>query len=331
MVNSTQQSIQIAGIKDGVVILKNGGYRMIFQVMALNFALKSEMEQNSLIMQYQSFLNSLHFPIEITIRSRRLDLTPYIEKLKKSADKETNELIKIQTADYVDFIDKLINLANIMKKNFYVVFPYDPLTVSRANPIDNLFKKSQVYDHIKISDTEFKNHLDKLRERAGIVAGGLGSMGLHCQQLSTEQLIELFYEVYNPEIAFKERVKDAESIAGPVIVTQDEMVSAAQNIAAARIGDDAGVQMIDNTAIIQEKKKMEMEQRKHGTPVGIPEVAPVAAPKPAPADGPKPAVTPAEMSPAVGSNVTPNANKAAAPVPAGAQIPGTAQTPHMDN
>jgi len=305
MPDSTQQSIQIAGIKDGVIILKNGSYRMVFQVTALNFALKSEMEQNSLIMQYQSFLNSLHFPIQIVIRSRQLDLTPYIGKLKKSADKATNELIKMQTADYVDFIDKLINLANIMKKNFYVILPYDPLSVSKSNPLDSLFKKSQVYDHIKISNVEFEKHVDKLRERAGIVAGGLGSMGLHCQQLSSEQLIELFYEVYNPEIAFKERVKDAENIAGPVIVTKEEMESAAKNVAAMAIGDDNKVQMIDNRAVVENNKKMETEARKQNKALGAPDelavdVQPAVTPaKSASLDGPKAATatTPAAPNP----------------------------------
>ena len=115
---STQQNIKIAGIKDGIVFLDDGGYRFIMSCSTINFALKSEQEQNSLVFQYQSFLNSLHFPIQIVMQSKKLDLTPYLKKVSDLKDKQTNELIKMQATDYIDFVGNLINVANIMKKNF---------------------------------------------------------------------------------------------------------------------------------------------------------------------------------------------------------------------
>ncbi|MEK9155825.1 MAG: hypothetical protein AAB360_00785 [Patescibacteria group bacterium] len=219
---STQQSIDIAGIKEGVVILKNGGYRLIFSVAAINFALKSEQEQNSIIFQYQSFLNSLHFPIQIVMRSKRLDLDPYLQKVSKLAGDQQNELLRIQTEDYVDFVGKLINIANIMKKTFYAVIPYQPLSLQNTGALGKLFRREKTVTELKISETEFNHNIQELKQRAGVVASGLGSMGLRCVQLSTEEVIELFYQVYNPEEAGTERVSDAESLTSPVVIHKSE-------------------------------------------------------------------------------------------------------------
>lgn len=258
MAYSTQQSIPIAGIKDGIVILKNGGYRMVLEVSAVNFALKSEQEQNSIVFQYQSFLNSLHFPIEITIRSKRLDLNPYLAKIKKSSETSINDLIKVQINDYVDFVSQLISVANIMKKSFYVVVPYDPITVAKLNVFQGLFAKTQTFDHLKIADSEFKASVDQLKARGDTVASGLGSMGLHCVQLSTKELIELFYQVYNPDEAGKERLEDINQISSQIVESKAEMNSSIQtdtNI------DETGA-AIDNSAIVQAQQKQAAEQRR---------------------------------------------------------------------
>ena len=260
MVFSTQQAIEIAGVKDGVVILKNGGFRMILQVSAVNFQLKSEQEQNSLVFNFQSFLNSLHFPIEIVVRSKRLDLAPYIEKIKGLVSKQPNELIRVQTEDYADFVSKLIGLANIMKKTYYVVVSYDPINIKNVNFMDRLFKKGQVFDHIKMSDTEFKANFDHLMERSNIVASGLGSMGLHCFQLSSDQIVELFYQIYNPEIAGKERVANPEDLAASVIMSKSEVRE--------ELTEKEAVQsqvMIDNSAVVQATIKQEAQQNKDTT------------------------------------------------------------------
>lgn len=256
MVNSTQQFISIAGVKDGIIILKDGSYRLILQVASANFALKSEQEQNSVIMQYQSFLNSLHFPIEVVIRSKRLDLAPYIKKIEEQVPKQDNELIKMQTEDYIGFISKLVDVANIMKKSFYVVVPFTPTTINKSGLFEKVFKKeSQVFDKIRISDEEYKKNTAKLKERANIVASGLGSMGLHCFQLSSANVIELFYQIYNPNEAAKERLSDPSFMSASVVSLEEDV-----NQDAPESKTDLG--MIDNSSIVSEQKKQEAEFRK---------------------------------------------------------------------
>ena len=257
MAFSTQQSIPIAGVKDGIMILKDGSYRMILEVSAVNFSLKSEQEQNSIIFQYQSFLNSLHFPVEIVIRSRRLDLTPYLEKIKKSADKSLNDLIKMQIGDYADFVSKLISLANIMKKSFYIVIPFDPINIRKLNVFDSLFAKTQTFDHLKVTDLDFKKFTDELGQRASIVASGLASMGLHCFQLSTEQIIELFYQIYNPDESAKERVNDATTLSSPVIISKDEVSGETNGTNQANFQ-----RSIDNAKMVEEQNKKAAAERR---------------------------------------------------------------------
>jgi len=264
-VSSTQENVPIAGIKDGIVILSNGQYRMVLEISAVNFSLKSEEEQNSLVMQYQSFLNSIHFPIEIVIRSKRLDLAPYINKIKQLNEKQTNELLKIQTTDYIDFVGQLINLANIMKKTFYVVLGYQPLTVGQGTVLDKLFNRNKnVMTSLKISDEEFNHNSKELRTRGQDVAQGLGSMGLHCKQLNTEEVIELFYGIYNPEIAGKERLTEAENISSAYVTSakpknqeESEPTLAPQTQAQA----DEETPTIDNRDLVVEQEKKKAQEK----------------------------------------------------------------------
>ncbi|PIS07425.1 hypothetical protein COT78_03745 [Candidatus Berkelbacteria bacterium CG10_big_fil_rev_8_21_14_0_10_43_13] len=260
MANSTQQAIDIAGIKDGVIVMKDGSYRLLLQVAATNFALKSEQEQNSIVFQYQSFLNSLHFPIEIVISSRRLDLTPYIAKIEKLSEKQTTELIKMQTLDYMDFLKKLVDIANIMKKTFYVVVAFSPLNIKKVGLFGSLFgNKKSSFEHLKISDADFKAHTDQLKQRASTVASGLGGMGLHCFQLSTEQLIELFYLMYNPDEATKERFQDVTLLSSPVIMSKDEAKS--EDIAGPQTTQEEDA-VIDNAAQVTQQRHDEALAKK---------------------------------------------------------------------
>lgn len=261
-VSSTQENVPIAGVKDGVVILKDGQYRMIFEISAVNFSLKSEEEQNSLVLQYQSFLNSIHFPIEITIRSKRLDLAPYISKIKKLNEKQNNELLKIQTTDYIDFVGQLINLANIMKKTFYVSIGYQPLNVGQGTVLDKLFKrKKDVSASLKISDEEFGHNAKELRSRGQNVAQGLGGIGLHCKQLNTEEVIELFYGIYNPEIAGKERLTEAGNVSSEY-VTSSKPKDTTNNVPAAKENAAAGeTSTIDNSDLVQEQEKKRAQEK----------------------------------------------------------------------
>lgn len=252
--SSTQQFIDIAGIREGIIILKNGGYRLILSTSAVNFSLKSEQEQNSLVFQYQSFLNSLHFPIQIVIQSKKLDLNQYLKKLNTAKEKQKNELLRLQMEDYSEFVSQLINVANIMKKNFYVVVSYDPINISGGSIIDKIFKKNAPAN-IKISDVEFKRHKDELVERANVLASGLGSMGIRCVQLNTEEIIELFYKIYNPEMADKERFEDVESIDSSVVIDKRE----AGMVKSESKSPDKEEVLIDNGSLVEEQQKVKTD------------------------------------------------------------------------
>jgi len=251
---STQQNIPIAGMRDGIMILNDGQYRIIMEVSAVNFALKSEQEQNSLIFQYQSFLNSIHFPVEIVIQSKKLDLSPYVEKVKKLAKEQTNDLLKIQTQDYADFINQLIDIANIMKKRFYVVVGYQPLSV-KSGLLDKLFPKGKQISTLKIPEDEFNHYAKEIRQRATSVAQNLGSMGLHCKQLNTQEMIEEFYLVYNPELAGKERLTDIKNISSSMVSVKKDRAGDKPE------GEKDEEHTIDNRAQVQAEQKKRQSER----------------------------------------------------------------------
>lgn len=231
---------------------------MIFSVSAVNFSLKSEEEQNSLIFQYQSFLNSLHFPIQIVMRSKRLDLNPYIKKVTEAKNKQKSELIKMQTEDYVDFISQLINLANIMKKTFYVVVSYDPVSVKSPSLLNRLFKRSGQTADLRVAAPAFKRYKEELTQRASSIASGLGSMGLHSVQLTTEEIIELFYNIYNPGIADKEKFTNAEELTSSFVADEKERPKGSSGEPSEET-EGGKEQVIDNSGIVEEKHKQETQ------------------------------------------------------------------------
>jgi len=247
---STQENLEIAGIEDGIVILRDGSYRLVFEVTAINFGLKSEREQNSIIFQFQGFLNSLHFPIQILVQSRKLDLTPYLTKLKKRADGQTNELLKMQTLDYADFVSELINMANIMKKRFYVVIGWENVELQKLSLVDRLLNRGNSVSLLKISEKEFKIRSNELRERGSAIASGLGSIGLHCKQLSTKELIELYYNFYNPGIADKERLDDLENLQASVVSGNNKEFNVEKPH-----NTSEETPVIDNTSYVREQDK----------------------------------------------------------------------------
>jgi len=286
---STQENLEIAGVEDGVVILKDGSYRMILDVTAVNFGLKSEREQNSIIFQFQGFLNSLHFPIEILVQSRKLDLTPYLTKLRKRATEQTTDLLKAQTLDYIDFISELINMANIMKKRFYVIIGWENIELQNVSFVDKLLNRGNSISLLKISEKDFKTHGNELRERAGVIASGLGSIGLHCKQLTTEELIELFYNFYNPGIADKERLGDLETLQANIVSRKE--VEGDFNVEKPHNTTDE-TPVIDNTQFVREQDKIKKQAEAVETAEKT-KSAPVAA-APAPA---KPEAATQEISP----------------------------------
>lgn len=202
---ATQEFVPIKEVRNGVVLLKDGGMRSILLCSSLNFSLKSEDERNAILLQFQDFLNSLDFSIEILIQSRRLDIRPYIALLEEQEKKQTNNLMKIQVREYIEFIRNFTENTNIMTKNFFIVIPYSPAIINSrsANDIKSrlgLGGKSKVPTN---SDEDFDEYHSQLEERVAVVEQGLIRSGIRVIQLGTEEVIELFYKAFNPGEAEK--------------------------------------------------------------------------------------------------------------------------------
>lgn len=213
---STQTHLEIAQIREGVLVLKDGTLKMIMSADSVNFSLKSEEEQNAIVSGYQSFLNSLVFPIQIIMQSRRLDLDKYLTNLEKRLDEEINDLIRIQIVDYVNFIQKLLTVVNIMDKRFYIVVPYSTPAMKKRDLFDKIFHPSVMITP-QMSKQEFHAHREELIERCGVISSGLGSLGIKTEILSTQKVIELFYNAYNPEESGKEKLVGSENLEAPII------------------------------------------------------------------------------------------------------------------
>lgn len=219
--SSTQEHLRFAEIRDSTIITRNGELRTILLVSSINFALKSEQEQNAIIYAYQNFLNSLSFPLQIVMQSKKLDLSKYLIKLQEKANTQTNELLRLQTVDYIDFIKRLINIANIMDKKFYVVVPYLPPPKFQA-PSPGMLKKPTEKPPLQITIEEFDLYKKELTQRIQVIQSGLGSIGLRSAQLNTQQLIELLYGIYNPEEASKEKLIEYENLTTPLVESELE-------------------------------------------------------------------------------------------------------------
>jgi len=208
---STQRYLPIAEIKEDTVVLKNGGLRAVLKVNALNFNLKSEIEQQGIIAGYQGFLNTIIFPIQILVRSTRLNIDPYIQNLKQQAEKQTSTLLKDQTNDYANFMEKLVDIADIMQKNFYIVVPVDAPSKTKRGLIQRFL------EWINVDDTrskalqrsrEFKAYAKLLRDRITLVQSGLENVGITMRRLKTEELVQLYYGIYNPITSQKQKFKN---------------------------------------------------------------------------------------------------------------------------
>ena len=194
---STQQLVDVEAIRDGVVILKSGAMRSILMCSSVNLALKSQDEQDALVYQYQNFLNGLDFPIEFVVHSRKLDITDYLNDLKESLKSQENELLRIQTEEYIDFIQNFVGMQNIMSKNFYVVVPYHVAEDAKRSLADRLFSKKSL-SFVKMSDEEFQKYKNQLWQRVENVISGMRAFGVRSLALSNSELIELFFDLYNP-------------------------------------------------------------------------------------------------------------------------------------
>lgn len=221
---STQVYLRISEIRDNTLVLKNGGLRAVLKVSSINFNLKSEDEQNAIIYSYQGFLNTLEFPIQIVVRSRKLDIDNYLDKLRKIGEKQTNQLLKNQTYEYVEYIAKLIEYADIMQKDFYVVVPVDPFRAQKVNFFQKFLQNMQAkdsYENIRRRHDEFEQLRRTLTQRVSAVKIGLENCGLKVDEVNTKELIELFYNIYNPTVARYEKLKNSDSIN---LKTDEELI-----------------------------------------------------------------------------------------------------------
>ncbi|MBD3341883.1 MAG: hypothetical protein GF353_22450 [Candidatus Lokiarchaeota archaeon] len=212
---STQTHLRIGEIHDNTLVLKNGGIRAVLKTTSINFNLKSEQEQEAIIRSYQGFLNSLEFPIQILIKSKKLDIDDYIEQVRKLGDAQENKLLQEQTYEYAQYVKRLVEYADIMEKEFYVVVPYDPGRAHSTNAIQSFFQRlspKDTYADIKKRHAEFENLKKNLNQRINIVKAGLENCGLQTKRLNTQGLIELFYNCYNPVISRSAKVKEVENL-----------------------------------------------------------------------------------------------------------------------
>ena len=210
---STQRFLDIAEIKEDIVVLRDGSLRAVLLVSSVNFALKSEDEQNAIISGYISFLNSLTFPLQIVVQSRRLNLDTYLNNLEQKRKEQTNELLKVQMSDYMGFVRELIQIGEIMTKRFYVVVPFDFISYKKRQGFFSAVKRVVApAGIIKLDHKRFIEYKDLLDKRVGYVAAGLGSTGLRAARLNTQNLIELYYESYNPPMATSEPLPEMEKL-----------------------------------------------------------------------------------------------------------------------
>jgi len=209
---STQAYLPIAEIKDGTVILKDGTLRTVLMVSSINFALKSEDEQNALISSYVGFLNSIDFPLQVVVQSRRLQIKPYLDKLYKSEKEQGNELLRIMIADYRSFVGELVQLGQIMTKRFYVVVSYDPLSNRKKSFWARFKEVLKPALTVRLKDERFQKRREELHSRVRQVVNGLSSMGLEIAELDTQALIEVFYSTYNPDISFTEALQPIQEL-----------------------------------------------------------------------------------------------------------------------
>lgn len=232
--NSTQNTLQIAEIRDGIVIMNDGSFRAVVMVRSINFDLMSPQEQESVEYAYQGFLNSLYFPIQIFLRSQKVDLQPYINKLDKIRTEHDNMLLAMLMEDYINYIDQLAMQTNIMDKKFYIVIPYFPVgnpvlsTSQNKNFIGGLFGLLNTKEnHVVVNEADLENTKTELRNRVQAVLAGLQPCGVQGLPLDTQELIELYYDTYNPDTATRQQLKNFNDLTADIVTKGQGMAQQA--------------------------------------------------------------------------------------------------------
>ncbi len=217
---AAQRFVPIAEIRNDTVVLKNGGLRAVLMVEALNFNLKSETEQKGIIARWLGFVYTLSFPILIVIRSARLNIDPYLEQLRKRAESQQNQLLKEQTLEYASFVERIVDMADIMQKRFYVVVPVDELP-ERRTPFAAFLAWMGLDDSGSRAlrrHRQFESRTAPLRDRVNLIEAGLRNIGLATRRLATKELIELYYQVYNPETSQEQKLTNVEDLNTETLV-----------------------------------------------------------------------------------------------------------------
>jgi type IV secretory pathway VirB4 component len=195
---STQEFVPVEEVRDGIVILKDKSLRAVLLASSINFALKSEDEQTAFIVQFQNFLNSLDFSCQIFVQSRMLDIRPYIASLEVAYKNQLDDLMRIQIREYIGFIKSFTEAANIMTKNFFVVVPYAPPSISMQGGLASKIPFGNKKTSPEDANRSFEEQVSQLEQRISIVQQGLVRCGVRTVQLGTEEAIELFYKLFNP-------------------------------------------------------------------------------------------------------------------------------------
>lgn len=226
--NSTQNSLQIAEVRDGIVIMNDGSFRSVLMVKSINFDLMSPEEREAVEFAYQGFLNSLYFPIQIFIRSQKVDLTPYLQKLDKIRSEHENMLLALLMEDYITYMDGLAAETNIMDKKFYVIIPYYPSqdvqkALDAGKKIFGSFGEKKKPQHVVINEADLEKGKAELRNRVQAVLNGLLQCGIQGLPLDTQELIELYYDTYNPDTATRQQLKNFNDLTAPVVTKGEGM------------------------------------------------------------------------------------------------------------
>jgi hypothetical protein len=198
--SSTQRYLDIHEIREDVVVMKDGTLRAVLLVSSINFDLKSEDEQVAIIQSYTQFLNALDFPLQIVIQSRKFDIDEYLERLKIIEKQQTNDLLRLQTAEYRQYVSELVELADLMSKRFYVVVPYAAQEKKRRGFLTKMRDLVSPTGILRLKQEQFQMYKTELFKRVDFVIEGLAGVGgLKTVVLDTQGLIELFYATYNPQ------------------------------------------------------------------------------------------------------------------------------------
>jgi len=226
--NSAQNSLQIAEIRDGIVIMKDGSFRSVVMVKAINFDLMSNGERESVEFAYQGFLNSLYFPIQIFIHSERIDIKPYLDMLQKIRTDQDNMLLALLMDDYIEYMYSLSQQTNIMDKQFYVVIPYSPVEELKPNisstknfftGLVDIFSNSN--KKVIVNEPALVKAKDELRNRVQALLSGLQQSSIQGIPLDTQELIELYYNTYNPDTAVRQQLRDFDGLSSPMVAKGD--------------------------------------------------------------------------------------------------------------